>query len=225
MEEKKTFREKYGYCIWALYAPIYCLMFAYTQSMEKDHYWISHAALDDAIPFVKEFILAYYAWFAFLFGFGLFFLIKSPKAFTKFMKMIAITFTIDIICFIVFPSAIDFRPETVPGNDIFSILTRIIYDADRCRNVFPSGHVVGALGTMFAVLECEEIKHRWIKIGSVILAILICLSTVFVKQHSVLDIYAGVFTATCAYIIVCFSDIKRRLRKFFSKKKEEPDSE
>mgnify|MGYP005965103605 CR=1 FL=1 len=81
----------------------------------------------------------------------------------------------------------------------------LIYAADTNTNVLPSIHVIGSALVVFALFDTKCFKARrfaWMKAGAVLLAILITLATVFVKQHSVLDIYAGLIACIPLYFLI-----------------------
>ena len=68
-----------------------------------------------------------------------------------------------------------------------------IYTADTYTNVLPSAHVFGAMAIDFAVTDCKSLrKPKWLLAAAIVLGVLICVSTVFVKQHSILDIFAAI---------------------------------
>ena len=50
-------------------------------------------------------------------------------------------------------------------------------------------HIIGCTAACIGVFRSPPLR-RW-RLPILIAAILICLSTVFVKQHSILDIFAG----------------------------------
>jgi membrane-associated phospholipid phosphatase len=59
---------------------------------------------------------------------------------------------------------------------------------DTPYNVFPSIHCLNSIGMNIAMAKNQWFKkHPWALIGITVLTISICLSTVFVKQHSILD--------------------------------------
>jgi membrane-associated phospholipid phosphatase len=80
-------------------------------------------------------------------------------------------------------------------------LVAAIYAADTPTNVLPSMHVVGCLGVMAAVFDGEDFAHRgrWF---FVLWGVAICASTVFVKQHSILDVIAGIAFSVILYLLI-----------------------
>ena len=79
------------------------------------------------------------------------------------------------------------RPKILK-TDIFSRLTAYIYRFDNDTSGFPSAHV-------FVTLICSHFLFLGFPQQSVLIwsiNFLICISTVFVKQHYVLDILGGI---------------------------------
>lgn len=115
-----------------------------------------------------------------------------------------------IICYVtfyIFPTTVP-RP-TIISNDIFSRLVLIIYQNDNPYNCFPSVHVVNAMIVAIYVNR-EEKFNKIIKIISSLVAILIVLSTMFIKQHVFVDVVSGIIVAYAVYMAVCSFDIIRR---------------
>ena len=61
-------------------------------------------------------------------------------------------------------------------------------------------HVAGALGAAAAFFRTDGLKKY--RAASVITAVLICASTVFIKQHSLLDVFGGIAVWLISYIAV-----------------------
>ena len=108
------------------------------------------------------------------------------------MFFLAATFFISEIIWFIIPNVQHLRPANMPRDNALPSIISILYTVDTNTNVFPSVHVVGSLGAILAVWDSILKKHHpgicWFVTG---LSILICLSTVFIKQHSVLDVTAG----------------------------------
>ena len=86
-----------------------------------------------------------------------------------------------------------------------------IYAADTNTNVLPSIHALGSLAAVFAAYDCPAFKP-WLRKVYVLLAILICASTVFIKQHSILDTLAGLVLCLPLYWVVYGFHAKRRTK-------------
>ncbi len=187
-----------------LYALIYFPWFLYLEHTVTDNFNVIHSPLDDMIPFCEYFIIPYILWFAYM-GVGMaYFLFKSPKQ--EFYKLTFFLFVGMSICLLIctiYPNGHTMRPEIDFDKNIFTRLVSFIYSADTNTNILPSIHVYGTIGVHIAVSKCEALKkYPAVKIVSAILATSICLSTVFLKQHSILDGFAAIILAAAMYILV-----------------------
>ena len=206
----------------ALYLPAYLIGFFWVESYvpADSNYWVSYTPLDDLIPFVEYFVIPYYLWYPFMVVTGLYLLFRDAPAFSRYMLAIAFGFTASIIFFALFPNGQNLRPATFERDNIFTRMMALIYAADTNTNVLPSIHVVGSALVVFALFDAKPLKGRrfiWLKVGSILLAILITLATVFVKQHSVLDIYAGLAACVPIYFLIYNKKMRAWTDKTFGK--------
>lgn len=168
-----------------------------------------HCALDDAIPFVPAFIIPYLMWYAYvpLMLAAVCFLDKK-----YFPRQCAAFFGGAWACIavlIAFPTAVDFRPDAA-GDGVFLWLCRFIFAADRPVNVFPSLHCYEALCVHLTAFSCPRLKKMTaLRVASAAMTLFICLSTVFIKQHSALDLAAGCAAALIAALPVMVLNRRR----------------
>ena len=121
---------------------------------------------------------------------------KSWKIFQLVQLLVFAGMTIFLFISWVWPNGLDLRPETFPRDNFFTGLVADLYQRDTSTNVFPSIHVYNSIGVHLAVSHSERLRRRpAIRLGSGILMVLICLSTVFLKQHSVIDLIGAVILA------------------------------
>ncbi len=191
----------------ALYLPIYLIGFFWVESYvpSDSQYWVSHTPLDDLIPFVEAFVIPYCLWFPFMILTGLYLMFYDAPAFSRYMLAIAISFTASIVFFVFFPNGQNLRPATFAHDNLFTRVIGLIYAADTNTNVLPSIHVVGSVLVVFALFDTKRLKARrflWIKAAAILLAVLITAATVFIKQHSMLDIYAGLAVCIPLYFLI-----------------------
>ena len=187
-----------------LYWPLFGLLFMYAEHCYPvSEYHLMYCAFDDRIPFLEVFVIPYVFWFAFIIGMLLYTLLYDVEAFRKMMWFFIITYTTTIIIYFLFPTYQDLRPTTFERSNLLTQFVTSIYGFDTNTNVCPSMHVIGSLAVMFTALHCKELqKKRW-KISFVVIATLICLSTVFLKQHSIIDVIAALPISLIAYYL-CF---------------------
>ena len=161
--------------------------------------WIS---LDDLIPFSEFFVIFYVLWYFLILGTILYLAKRNARGFSAFLKYMTICQLLAVVIFLVFPNKQELRPETIMGDNVFLDLVRIIHSVDTNTNVCPSLHVCYSLALASVWLR----EGRWVitKITYVILAILISLSTIFIKQHSVLDIFVALPVCLIAEMATCY---------------------
>jgi membrane-associated phospholipid phosphatase len=154
------------------------------------------AAVDKAIPFIPVFIIPYILWYAYLFCYLVYFCFKDTKIYIKTLILIVIA---ELICFVIyffFQTTVP-RP-TVEGNNLLIYLVQWIYANDRPVNCFPSIHVLTTFAIMLASLNIKN-KHVLNNLTIHILGTLIIISTLFVKQHVILDMIGSMFLVTFLY--------------------------
>lgn len=175
---------------------------------------VLHCRLDDVIPFCKYAIVPYYLWFAWIFVTLVYFLVRAPK--NEFWRLCLPLFagmTLSLLFCAVVPNGIYLRPRAVPGNDLFAVLVRGLYRTDTATNVFPSIHVFNSVTLDMAYQRSSCFagkKRRWARWGAHVLDVSIILSTLLLKQHSVLDATAGLILAVALEVIAVHMDHVRK---------------
>jgi membrane-associated phospholipid phosphatase len=148
---------------------------------------------DAYIPFCEYFVVAYVMWFLYMAGTIVYLIYKDAKAYEITMRFIILSFSITIAIYLLFPTVQMMRPYNITRENFFMDVVQWFYRHDTPTNVCPSLHVIGTLATMYGALNSERLmQHRGMKAAYVIVGFLICISTVFLKQHSIVDIFAGV---------------------------------
>ena len=180
---------------------------------------IIHCSLDDLIPFCEYFIIPYISWFFYILFACLFILYKgSDSEFFKLAMSLVIGMSLSMAICMIYPSGLNLRPDVFPRHNIFSALVAIIYSSDTPTNVFPSVHVFNSLAIHISLSKLKVLEnYKWVKNCSLVLCILICLSTVFIRQHSILDVTAAIIMMTVLYTAIYVLDYS----KLFSRNKEE----
>ena len=155
--------------------------------------------IDTKIPFVPVFFIPYCIWYLMIFIIPYYLYCKDKDKFIKYTMAYILCSMIGNIVFISYPSTVA-RP-TVTGTDIFSLIAKFIYWIDTTTNCFPSLHC--AISMLFILYICESKNTNIItKISVCIISILIMLSTLFTKQHVVVDFISGDILALIVYLIV-----------------------
>ena len=171
-----------------LFWPLFGLVFLLEERVLRLDYFPMHCALDDMIPFCEYFLIPYLFWFVFLVGMGLYSLLFDIPAFRRFMNFIIITYTAAAICYILFPTMQNLRPVTFARDNVFTRFMTEFYQFDTNTNVCPSIHVLGSLAVLYASWNSRAFGTPLLRAVFTVITVAICLSTVFLKQHSLLDI-------------------------------------
>ena len=85
---------------------------------------------------------------------------------------------------------------------------------DKPTNVFPSIHVFNSIGCAIALIKSKKFKdNKPMHLFAIISAVLITLSTMFIKQHSFMDAVAASIIAYVLYQLI-YKREHPRLRQF-----------
>ena len=199
----RSFLKKYNHAWVFLYTLIYLPWFAYLEKTVTTHFYEIHSKIDDYIPFIEYFIVPYLLWFAYMLIGGLFIFFTDKREFYKMASFGITGMTLFLIICTVFPNGLHLRPTTFAHDNIFVDLVRQLYATDTPTNVLPSIHVYNSITIAIAIGRSKVLKNKcWIKAASYVLAVLIILSTVFLKQHSITDVVCAFAIASAAYCVI-----------------------
>lgn len=107
----------------------------------------------------------------------------------------------ELICLVIFlalPTTMQ-RPNITQESYSAELLS-LIYAADKPTNLFPSMHCLLSWLCFRAAARSRRLDRFW-KVLSLIFALLICVSTVLVKQHVCWDIVGGIAIAELSIFI------------------------
>ena len=170
----------------------YLIAFGLTERLipaEQCH--VIHCTLDDLIPFCEIFVVPYVLWYALIAGSLLYFLLYNTNNFRRLQIQFIITQVIAIFIYIAFPNRQELRPDFFPRENVFTWMVALLYSIDTNTGVCPSLHCAHSLSIASVWLK-EPSASALFKSLIAALSLLICLSTLFIKQHSVLDFFAAI---------------------------------
>lgn len=189
----KAFFQKYRHALVLLYGLIYMPWFMWLESRSNLPYHVIHVKLDDMIPFVEYFIVPYLLWFVYVAAVFVYLFFKNRREFYQYCIFLFTGMTLFLIASTLYPNGHLLRPNTFARNNIFTFAVQILYQADTATNIFPSLHVYNSIAAHRAVANSETLAgNRLIRGGSFVLMVSIILATMFLKQHSVLDVISGI---------------------------------
>ena len=164
------------------------LMFYELEETLVPKYWMV-SRLDAYIPFLPVFVIPYLAWFFFI-GIGLAVLfLRDRETFVPTISLLCAGMAAAIIVFILFPNGQRLRPWKVGEGPCAWLVAHLIYANDTNTNCCPSLHVMNQLAVYFGLCRSRLLEDRpGIRRALLILTVLVCASTVFIKQHSIEDV-------------------------------------
>lgn len=201
---KKLLSREFRHLLLLVYWPIYVLLYFFIERVYPfTDYCVIYCKIDDIIPFCELFFVPYVSWYVYLVVIQLYALRYDVETFKRFMKFTILTYTAASVFFILFPNIQHLRPAAFARDNIFTHAVGSLYKTDTCTNVCPSVHVIGAIGVLFAVWQANGLNNKLVRTVCFLITVLICMSTVFLKQHSIVDVIVGIIFALIGYLI-CF---------------------
>lgn len=213
-EKTKSFLSKYKHGILLLYFLLYMPYFTFLNEFtpSREDVTVIYSPIDDFIPFVEFFVIPYFLWFAYIAAGFVFLLLVSREEFVRMCIFLYTGMTICLIIYTIFPNCQQLRVDydMIGRSNILTESIRALQRMDTPYNVFPSIHCLNSIGMHIAIAKSKKIvKYRnIIVISSFILTVLIVLSTVFVKQHSVLDIFGALALTPPLYFLAYKTKLK-----------------
>lgn len=173
---------------WVIY---FLLYFLTEQLILSENCHLIHSPLDDRIPFCEFFALFYVGWYGLVALSLLWFMLYHIHSFRHLQTYIFSVQMVATAVYILYPSRQTLRPVVFPRQNVLTDLMGLIYRIDTPTGIFPSLHVAVSLGIALIWMR-ERSVALWIRLVIALFCLGVCLSVVFVKQHSVLDIFAAI---------------------------------
>ena len=197
------FIKKYKHAWVFSYILIYMPWFLYLEKHVTSNFHVIHSAVDDKIPFIEYFIVPYLLWFVFIVAIFLYFFFTDVRGFYKMSILMFVGMTLFLIISTFMPNGLNLRPVYFARDNIFVDMVKMLYRADTPTNVLPSLHAFNSIGACIAISHSDRLRqHKVISWCGYILATLIVLATMFLKQHSIIDVMAAVLMAYVLYQFV-----------------------
>ena len=193
---------------------VYFILFVLTENLiPAESCYVVHCAIDDLIPFCEIFLIPYVFWYLLIIISLGYFLLYNVDSFKRLQIFIIITQAVAMAIYIFFPNRQDLRPTQFPRDNFLTRSVAFLYRIDTNTGVCPSLHVAYSIGIASVWLKEKGVHLLW-KSFVVISAILICLSTMFIKQHSAVDFFAALLVCLLAEAIVYGKDYWRPRLKY-----------
>lgn len=176
------------------YWVVYLVWFFWLDLTITDPKYIIYSPIDDFIPFNEWFVFPYCSWFLLLAAVTALLWWNDTESYDKLCLMMFSGMTFCLILYMVLPNGLDIRPtaEAVGRDNIAMQIMQFLWKADASVNVCPSIHCQSSGCMALAFSQSRLAKGRpGLKVLAWVWAALICASTVFTKQHSILDVVCG----------------------------------
>ena len=172
-----------------LYLIFYLAIFEILE-MRNTSFHVIHTRIDDMIPFCPYFIIPYVLWFGFVAATVIYFAfaVADKKEYYRLIITLGTGMTLFLVVSFLYPNGHNLRQPLI-GNDPFTQAVRILYYVDTPTNILPSIHVFNSVACGIALARNERWSKNTLRpVLSWLLAGSIILSTLFLKQHSMIDV-------------------------------------
>jgi len=173
-----------------LYTVFYSVSFAVLEQSGHRHYHIIHTWIDEQIPFCKYFIIPYLLWFVFMVVIVCWFIFRADRVdYYRVIAVLMMGMTLFLVISAVYPNKLDLRPTSFDSSGICGALVSWLWKTDTPTNVLPSIHVFNTVVLCYAMHSNRKVRgHRMVLAAVDVMGVMIVLSTMFLKQHSVIDV-------------------------------------
>jgi membrane-associated phospholipid phosphatase len=155
--------------------------------------------LDLVIPFVRFFVVPYSIWIFYIYICLIYFFIKDIKVYYRTLLIYSICVIICCFIYSVFQTTVP-RPF-LTEDDIFTRITLFVYNRDLPFNCFPSIHCFSCYLVIKSLYK-SHFRNRLNQTLIYSMSTLIMVSTLFVKQHVILDVIAGILLVELIHLLI-----------------------
>jgi membrane-associated phospholipid phosphatase len=173
-------------------APLYFFIAELTRSRST---YAPEVALDRALSVQPAWMLVYGSLYVLILPLPVL-VVRQPELFRRGLQAYLMVMLVAYAGFLLYPTAAP-RPAEVLGSGFAAWSLRLAYSLDPPYNCFPSLHVAYSF---VSALTCYRV-HRGVGAAAGLWAALIGVSTLYTKQHYVVDVIAGALAAYVAYTL------------------------
>ena len=173
-------------------APLYIVIAVLTRGRAT---FAPELPFDRAVSLQPAWMLVYGSLYVFIVVMPLL-VVRQRDLFLRALRAYIMVMLVAYAGFILYPTAAP-RPDSVPESGFAAWSLRLAYSLDPPYNCFPSLHVAYSF---VSALTCYRV-HRGVGTAAAFWAALIGASTLYTKQHYVVDVIAGALAAFIAYAL------------------------
>ena len=190
--------------LWVVHIVWYFLVNTYRTNCH-----LIHIPLDDKIPYIRFFVIPYVMWYGYIAFAHIWTFFHSKRDFLTMCSLIFLSVFISVTVYTIYPSMHDMRPaDEALGSDLFGNIVRWLYSTENPNCILPSEHCLLAIVITVGLIFSDGFKGNLaVKILCPIYTLLVMLATVFIKQHSIVDVFASTALSVpiclLTYFVIC----------------------
>jgi membrane-associated phospholipid phosphatase len=207
---KKVDWKKYSPLLLMLVFPILGFMYEMSDNNSHQEVYRLLTAVDQSIPFIKAFALPYSIWIFYIYVCLFYFFKKDINVYYRALLTYVVCTLLCYFIYSVFQTTVP-RPVVI-GSDPISELMRYIYNRDQPFNCFPSIHCFSSYMVMRMVWT-GSFRNKWNMTLITGMSSLIIISTLFVKQHVIMDALAGMFLVEVVVAVIVLFEQKLKVSR------------
>ena len=145
--------------------------------------------VDDKMPFLPWTVLPYCFWFPMIVFYPLIVFRTDPHSYCGYLTTMVMEIVLSIVCYLIYPTSFQ-RP--VPPDGFWGKFMKFVYHSSyRGLNCAPSLHCSSCFLVICVSFTCAGMS-LWVRGFTVSIAIMIVLSTLTTKQHTLIDVLTAV---------------------------------
>lgn len=194
---------------------IQCAMYWLAQFIIKTAGLALHSPeiwLDAHIPFLPVFLVPYVGCFAH-WAITFYIVYKTKDGFARLFTAAVMGYVIAFAVFVIWPTTITRPAEQATG--VWGFIYGIICAADAPLNLFPSVHCFVSFLCMVSTVKNSAIP-RWYAWLSAVMFALVCMATVFVKQHFIIDVVGGTVLGALTWRAAAREQMQRPAERLYN---------
>ena len=198
------------------YMLFYMFWFRILEETRRNHYYVVEMAVDRKIPFLEGFVVPYFSWFVYVAFWCVILYYCDRESYDRASTYLMIGMTIFLLVSAFLPTRQNLRLTVMPRNNVFTRMVEALWRADTPTNVSPSIHVFNTAALLLTVMKSASpvLKRTAVRIADLVWSVLICLSTMFIKQHSLFDVIMAILMVAVLAVLVNGFDVVFRFGKW-----------
>ena len=146
-------------------------------------------SVDDKIPFLPWTVLPYCFWFPMIAFYPLIVFRTDPCSYCGYLMTMVMEIVLSVVCYLIYPTSFQ-RPA--PPDGFWGNFMKFVYHGSyRGLNCAPSLHCSSCFLVICVSFTCAGMR-LWVRVFTVSIAIMIVLSTLTTKQHTLIDVLTAV---------------------------------